>query len=119
MTTTGVAAHLPLTDSMFHILMSLSDKERHGYGILLEIEQRTDGALRMGTGTLYSAIRRLRSKSLIEETGERPDPEQDDTRRIYYRLTALGREVVLAEAARLDRLVAQARGKHLLPEQGA
>ncbi len=108
-------AHLPLTASMFHILMALADEERHGYGMLLEIEQRTRGELRMGTGTMYSAIRRLRSKGLIQEADERPAPEQDDARRIYYRLTDLGHEVLTAEAARLDKLVAQARGKRLLP----
>lgn len=104
---------LPLTDPMFHILLSLVDAERHGYGILLEIERRTEGDLRMGTGTLYSALRRLRDKQLIQEAPEAA--ADDDERRIYYRLTELGDAVVRAEAARLDRLVSQARGKHVLP----
>ena len=103
-----------LTTSMFHILMSLADRPRHGYGILGEIEQRTDGGLRMGTGTLYSAIRRLLNKGLIQESSARPD-QDDDERRVYYELTDEGLAAAQAEARRLGLLVAQARNKQLLP----
>jgi DNA-binding PadR family transcriptional regulator len=101
---------------MFHILMSLADQPRHGYGILQEIEARTEGALRMGTGTLYSAIRRLLTKGFIEEASKRPAPADDDERRVYYELSPAGRSAARAEAHRLGLLVAQARAKMLLPE---
>ncbi|NKB90355.1 MAG: PadR family transcriptional regulator [Acidobacteria bacterium] len=99
---------------MFHILMSLADRPRHGYGILREIEGRTDGEVRMGTGTLYSAIRRLLNKGVIRESSSRPDTD-DDERRVYYELTDEGLAAARGEARRLGLLVAQARSKQLLP----
>ena len=104
---------MTLTVPMLQILLSLVDEDRHGYGILLEIEERTGGA-RLGTGTLYTAIQRLLSKGLIEETDERPAPDLDDARRRYYRLTDAGREAARAEAARLAAVVGMARAKELL-----
>ena len=105
---------LPLTTATFHILMALVDDERHGYGIIREVELRTDGTLRLGPGTLYGSLKRMLEQGLIEETGERPDPELDDERRRYYRLTPFGRAVTRAEARRLEGLVRLARSKKLL-----
>ena len=105
----------PLSAPVFHILLALAEEERHGYRILLEIERRTEGAIRLGTGTLYTAIKRLLDQGLIEESEERPDPELDDARRRYYQLTPEGEEVAGPEARRLESLVSQARTKKLLP----
>jgi DNA-binding PadR family transcriptional regulator len=114
----GPEGFLPLTPAVFHILLALADRERHGYGIMQEIAARTGGAMRMGPGTLYGSIKRMLADGLIEESGERPDPELDDERRRYYRLTELGRSVLRAEAVRLDRLLRIAQAKHVLPQPG-
>lgn len=106
---------VPLTFAVFHILLSLFDSERHGYGIIREVEQRTEGELRMAPGTLFGALSWLVDDGLIEELDERPDPALDDKRRRYYRITDLGRRVALAEALRLEKLVRIARAKRLLP----
>lgn len=105
---------LPLTPAVFHILLALADGERHGYGVIKEVDARTEGRVRLGPGTLYGSIKRMLEEELIEESGERPDPELDDERRRYYRLTKFGRRVAVAEAERLARLVASARAKRLL-----
>jgi len=107
--------HLPLSPAVFHILLALAGEERHGYGIMLEVKFRTDGRVRLVPGTLYGAIKRLLEKGIIEETEERPDPEMNDERRRYYRLSEFGLRVLSAEAARMERNVAQARAKQLLP----
>lgn len=109
---------LPLTPAVFHILVALADQDRHGYAISQEVLRRTDGAVRMGPGTLYGTIKRLLADGLIDETVERPDPELDDERRRYYRLTSFGRQVAKSEARRLERLVADARAKRLLASPG-
>ncbi len=101
-----------LTLPMLQILLALADEDRHGYRILLEIEERT--GTRLGTGTLYTALQRLMSKRLIEETEERPAPDLDDARRRYYRLTPAGREAARREASRLAGVVRMARAKELL-----
>ncbi len=106
---------LPLTPAVFHILLALADKERHGYGIMQEIALRTDGKLRMGPGTLYGSLKRMLADGLVAETGERPDPSLDDERRRYYRLTDFGQRVAQAEAQRLEQLVRVAHSKRLLP----
>lgn len=103
-----------LTPAAFHILLALADEERHGYGIMQEVARRTDGAVRLNSGTLYRSIKQLLGAGLIAETGERPDPSLDDERRRYYRLTITGRRAAEGEAARLDRVVGIARAKHLL-----
>ena len=108
-------SQLPLSPAVFHILLALADEERHGYGIMQEVERRTDGAVQLGPGTLYGAIKRLLKNGLVAEVDERPDPELNDERRRYYRLTDFGVGVLSAEAARLDELVRQARAKQLLP----
>ncbi|HEV2983057.1 MAG TPA: PadR family transcriptional regulator [Vicinamibacterales bacterium] len=106
-----VRAHLPLSAPQFQILLALSDADRHGYGIILEIAERTGGA-RLGTGTLYTALAGLVDSALITEPRRRP---AGDERRKYYRLTPLGRAVLEAETARLDALVKQARRKGVTP----
>lgn len=105
---------LPLTPAVFHILLALADEERHGYGIMKEVERRTAGAVQIGPGTLYGSIKRLLAGGLVVESHERPDPELDDQRRRYYRLTDFGRRVASAEAERLAGLVRQAQAKRLL-----
>jgi DNA-binding PadR family transcriptional regulator len=103
---------LPLTPAMFHILLALADREQHGYGIMQEVASR--GSMRLGPGTLYGSIKRMLAGGLIEESEERPDPEMDDERRRYYRLTDFGQRVVSAEVDRLAKLVRIARSKSLL-----
>ena len=105
---------LPLTPAMFHILLALADRERHGYHIMQEVEARTEGKMRLGPGTLYGNIKRMLAEGLIEESDERPDPELDDERRRYYRLTDFGYSVASAEAERLALLVKAARAKKLI-----
>ncbi len=110
------APELPsVTRAMFEILLALADGDRHGYAIMHEVADRTEGRLRLGPGTLYRSIRRMLEEGLIEESGERPVPELDDERRIYYRLTTLGRYVASTEAEALAKLVRLAHTKKLLP----
>jgi DNA-binding PadR family transcriptional regulator len=104
---------LPLTPAVFYILLALADQERHGYGIMREVEANTGGELKMGPGTLYGTIKRLLAAQLIEESGSRPDPELDDERRRYYRLTPAGRKALQAETHRLEKLVSVARSKQV------
>ena len=108
------AAATPLTPTVFHILLALADKERHGYGIIKEIEARTNGRIRIMAGTLYGAIKRLLERGLIAETDDRPDPELDDERRRYYQLTDFGQRVLTAEVVRLEEQLRQAQSKQLL-----
>ena len=105
---------LPLTEAAFHILLALAGEEKHGYAIMLEVEQISEGQVTIGPGTLYGTIKRLLKDGLIVESEERPDPEMDDQRRRYYQLTALGQKVLKAEAQRLARLVTQARTRQVL-----
>lgn len=106
--------YLPLTPAVFHILLALTDGEKHGYAIMREVERSTEGRVTLGPGTLYGAVKRLLQGGLIIEIDERPDPALDDSRRRYYALTALGREVLQTEAARLEGMVAIARHKNVL-----
>ena len=105
---------LPLTPAMFHILLALADRDLHGYEIMREVAERTEGKVRLGPGTLYGSIKRMLNDDWIEELDERPDPELDDERRRYYRLSRFGRRVAVAEAERLAQLVKVARTKKLL-----
>lgn len=105
---------LPLTPAVFHILLALADGERHGYAIMKEIAANTQGRVQMGPGTLYGSIKRMLAAGLIEESDERPDPELDDERRRYYRLTEFGRRVLTAEVRRLSDLVSMAQTKGLI-----
>ena len=104
---------LPLTPAIAHILLALADGDRHGYAIMQEIERITDGAVRMGPGTLYGTIKRMIASGLLEEADERPDPGLDDERRRYYRASALGRSVLEAETTRMATLVGAARAKRV------
>jgi DNA-binding PadR family transcriptional regulator len=103
----------PLTAAMFNVLLSLADGEKHGYAILKEVEEQTAGEVQLSTGTLYGIIKRLLSEGLIAEMRDRP-ADGDDQRRRYYRLTNEGRQVAVAEAERMEKLLARARGKKLL-----
>jgi len=105
---------LPLSPAVLNILLALADEERHGYGIMREVEERIRGRTRMGPGTLYGSVKRLLPEGLIEEYDERPDPAMDDQRGRYYRITDFGRRVAGAEAERLSGLVETARAKKLL-----
>ena len=109
-----VHAQLPLTTTVFQILLALADEQRHGYAIMQEVEQRTGGAVQLRPGTLYRALNRMLEDGWLEEVEDRPKPELDDERRRYYRLTELGRRVAAAEARRLAREVEWARDKKLL-----
>lgn len=106
---------LPLPAATFHILVALSDADRHGYAIMQEVAERTGGRTKLNPGTLYTTIHRLLDQSLIEELDARPD--KDDERRRYYRLTTFGRQVAQRELARLTEMVALGRGAGLAPKR--
>ncbi len=98
-----------LPPATFHILLALADDDRHGYGIIQDVTARTGGKLKLSPGTLYRSLQRMLEQGWIVESGERPDPEFDDERRRYYRLTPLGRSAAQVETARLADLLDQAR----------
>src|ERR1700751_2088108 len=98
----------------FHILLAVSDRERHGYAIMQDVAARTDGKVRLGPGTLYGSIKRLRADALIEEHDGR-DPD-GDVRRRYYKITKQGRKVAIEESARLTALLRHARAVGLVPK---
>jgi DNA-binding PadR family transcriptional regulator len=100
---------LPLPSATFHILLALAAEDRHGYAIIQEVARRTNNRLKLGAGTLYRSLQRMLEQGLIVETGDRPDPDQDDERRRYYRITRYGESVARAEAGRLTELVKLAR----------
>jgi DNA-binding PadR family transcriptional regulator len=108
---------LPLQPAVFHILVALADRDRHGYSIMQDVAARTDGKVRLSPGTLYSSIRRMLEDGFIEELRESPDPDSQDERRRYYRLTRFGRLVAMAEARRLSDLLSQARETGLIPKK--
>jgi DNA-binding PadR family transcriptional regulator len=108
--------YLPLTPAVFDILLALWDGDQHGYGIMQAVRDESEGRVSLWPGTLYRALNRLLETGLVEELEERPDPELDDERRRYYRLTALGKRVLKAEAERLRQQVEAARAKKLLRE---
>jgi DNA-binding PadR family transcriptional regulator len=114
MTAADSQKFIPLKTHWFHIMLSLAGGDQHGYGIMQEVQQRTDGKVRLWPATLYGSIKRLIEAELIEESDERPAPEQDDARRRYYRLTALGSRVLDAECERLQELVRIIRLKHVM-----
>ena len=112
-----VRAYLPLSPQQFQILLALTDEDRHGYGIILDVGRRTGGNTRLGTGTLYTALAGMSDDGLVEDA---PAPLAArgagfDPRRKYYRITPLGRRVVEAETARLEALVREARRKGIRP----
>ena len=103
-----------LSRAEFHVLLSLLESDRHGYGIMQDVEGVTGGEVRLGPGTLYGCLNRMLAAGLVEESDERPDPELDDERRRYYRITTMGLKTVRAEAQRLSTAVAAARARRLL-----
>jgi DNA-binding PadR family transcriptional regulator len=109
----------PLPPATFQILMALVDGERHGYSIMREAAERSDGTVRLGPGTLYGTLKRLLESGWVEESDERADPEMGDERRRYYRITELGMATARAEARRLDRVVRAARRKKLIGPEPA
>src|ERR1700722_6844752 len=111
-----VQQRLPLSLPVLHMLLSLTEGERHGYALKKEILQRTDKRVNLGSGGLYGAINKILEQGLIVESDERPDPHLDDERRRYYRITSLGRRVVQAEVARLRALVQLAELRLGMPD---
>lgn len=113
MTTGKVKA--PLTPAVLHILLALSREERHGYGIMKQVEADSRGKVNMGPGTLYGSLGRMIEAGLIRESDKKVDPERDDERRVYYRITGLGQEALTAELQRYREVVAVARREALSP----
>lgn len=111
----GPASVLPLSHVVYHVLLSLSSADRHGYGIIKDVAALTDGQLELEAGSLYGAIKRLREDGWIAEA---PAPAETDARRRYYRLTPQGRRVLEAESLRLAGVVELARAARLLPPSG-
>ena len=108
---------LPLPPATFHILMAVAEEDRHGYAIIQDVAARTGGALKLSAGTLYRSIQRMLEQGLIVETRERPEPELDDERRRYYRITEFGTAVARAETRRLTQLVRLARASGFATER--
>ena len=106
---------LPLPTAVFHILIALADRDRHGYSIMQDVAARTNGKVQLSAGTLYSSIRRMLEQGLIEELSRSPDPSSTDERRRYYRLTRFGKRVAAAEVERMNGLMHQARVTGLVP----
>ena len=104
----------PLTPAVLHILLALSTEERHGYGIMKQVERESHGKVKMGPGTLYGSLGRMMDAGLIRESDKRVDPGMDDERRIYYRISALGRTRLAAELQRYRDVVTVAR-RHRVP----
>jgi DNA-binding PadR family transcriptional regulator len=112
----AVETLLPLPLATFHILLTLAESDRHGYGIIQDVAARTAGKLKLSAGTLYRSIQRMLEQGLLVEVRERPAPELDDERRRYYRITRFGGRVARAEARRLESLVQQARAAGFAPK---
>jgi DNA-binding PadR family transcriptional regulator len=110
---------LPLKPIDFLVLLMLGRGDRHGYGIMQDVAEHTEGHLELEAGSLYRTIRRLQDEGLLEESARRPAADLDDERRRYYRLTPFGKRVVGAEAARLRRLVRLAESARLLAPDAA
>jgi DNA-binding PadR family transcriptional regulator len=106
----------PLTPAVFHILLALSTGERHGYGIMKQVEADSQGKVTMGPGTLYGSLKRMLDAGLVKESDKRVDPEMDDERRIYYQITGVGAKALAAELDRYKRIVTLAQEKKLFPK---
>jgi DNA-binding PadR family transcriptional regulator len=113
MTTTN--SNPPLTPAVFHILLALSNGERHGYGIMKQVEEDSQGKVNMGAGTLYGSLKRMLDAGLVKESTKRVDPEMDDERRVYYRITGVGTKTLAAELMRYKHIVTLARARKLYP----
>jgi DNA-binding PadR family transcriptional regulator len=105
----------PLTPAVLHILLALSTQERHGYGIMKQVKADSEGKVKMGPGTLYGSLGRMLEANLILESNKRVDPEMDDERRVYYKITGLGKKALATELERYRELVTVAKQKRLLP----
>ena len=103
----------PLTPAVLHILLALSTEERHGYGIMKQVERESQGRVKMGPGTLYGSLGRMMAAGLIREGDRKVDPAMDDERRIYYALTGIGQKALAAELDRYRDVVAVATEKRL------
>ena len=114
MTSSNSEQHRPISAQVFQILLAVSDKQLHGYAIIRDVKQRTGGRVTLTASTLYSAIKRMLSAGLVEESEERPVPELDDERRRYYGITKEGMRVLRREAEWLELLTSTARDKHVL-----
>ena len=106
----------PLTPAVFHILLALSTGERHGYGIMKQVEADSQGQVSMGPGTLYGSLKRMLDAGLVKESDKRVDPEMDDERRIYYQITGVGVKALEAEIERYQRIVTVAQQRKLYPK---
>ena len=106
---------LPLSTPVLQLLLTLSERDLHGYGIIGDVAERTGGDVQLSTSTLYGAIKRMMRDSLVEESGFRADHGTDDQRRRYYRITDFGRSVLQAEAHRIERLAQMVSGKQFYP----
>ena len=106
----------PLTPAVFHILLALSTGERHGYGIMKQVEADSQGKVTMGPGTLYGSLKRMLDAGLVRESDKRVDPDIDDKRRIYYQITGAGAEVLAAELERFQRIMTVAQQRKLFPK---
>lgn len=106
----------PLTPAVFHILLALASGERHGYGIMKQVEKDSDGKVSMGAGTLYGSLKRMLDSGLVKESDKRVDPEMDDERRIYYQTTGVGAQALAAELERYKRIVTLAHDRKLYPK---
>ena len=109
---------LPLRPVVFQVLLSLAEGERHGYAIVQDIAERSTARMQLEPGNLYRSLKFMLDEGLIEESERRPIEGKDDERRRYYRITRLGRQVALAEAARLEALAAEARARLLSRSSG-
>ena len=108
-------SNTPLTPAVLHILLALSTTERHGYGIMKQVESDSQGKVKMGPGTLYGSLSRMTEAGLIRQSDKKIDPELDDERRIYYTITALGQKTLAAELERYRQVVEVAKQKRLSP----
>ena len=106
----------PLTLAVFHILLALSSGERHGYGIMKQVEADSQGKVTMGPGTLYGSLKRMLDAGLVTESEKRVDPEMDDERRIYYQITDTGAQALESELERYKRIVTLAQQRKLFPK---
>jgi len=105
----------PLTPAVFHILLALSKEEKHGYGIMKQVEKDSQGNVSMGAGTLYGSLKRMVDSGLVKESAKRVDPTMDDERRIYYQITGAGKKALEAELERYKHIVSVAKERKLFP----
>jgi DNA-binding PadR family transcriptional regulator len=113
---TATSSNQPLTPAVFHILLALSNGERHGYGIMKQVELDSLGRVSMGAGTLYGSIKRMLDSGLVKESDKRIDSEMDDQRRIYYQITGIGAQALTAELERYKHIVTLAQERKLFPK---